>query len=280
VIDGRFALAFTTGLLAAVNPCGFAMLPAYLSFFLGKEAEEPDRSSVAPVGRALVVSTALTLGFLAVFVVLGAIIKAGGDTLYRWASYLTIGIGAGLAVLGVAMLFGYRPGFRPHLDRGGTNRSVGSIALFGVSYAITSLGCALPLFISNVLTSFTSRGVASGVVTFVMFSLGMGLLVTALTLTLALSQGGLLRGIRQLLPYVERISAVILVIAGVYFVYYGIYEVRGTTSGGGLALRLSDWQGRLATRINDVGPVTIGVVLGAVVVGAVLFVMRRRQSTP
>ena len=113
-----------------------------------------------------------------------------------------------------------------------------------------------------------------------MFSLGMGLLVTALTITLALSQGGLLRSIRQLLPYVERLSAAILVVAGVYFVYYGIYEVRGTTSGGGLAVRLSDWQGRLATRINDVGPVTIGIVLGAVVVGAVLFVMRRRNPTP
>jgi cytochrome c biogenesis protein CcdA len=279
MIDGRFALAFTTGLLAAVNPCGFAMLPAYLSFFLGTEAEERDRSSVATVGRALVVSTALTMGFLAVFVVLGAIIKAGGDALYRWASYLTIGIGTGLALLGVAMLFGYRPGFRPHLDRGGTSRSVKSIVLFGVSYAIASLGCALPLFISNVLTSFTAKGFASGAVTFVMFSLGMGLLVTALTITLALSQGGLLRSIRQLLPYVERISAAILLVAGLYFVYYGIDEVRGTTSGG-LALRVSDWQGRLATRINNVGPVTIGLILGAVVVGAVLFVMRRRQSTP
>jgi cytochrome c-type biogenesis protein len=280
VIDGRFALAFTTGLLAAVNPCGFAMLPAYLSFFLGKEAEEQDRSPVATVGRALIVSISLTVGFLAVFVVLGAIIKAGGDALYRWASYITVAIGAGLAGLGVAMLFGYRPGFRPHLDRGGTTRSVGSIVVFGVSYAIASLGCALPLFISNVLTSFTSRGVASGVVTFVMFSLGMGLLVMALTITLALSQGGLLRSLRQLLPYVERISAAILVAAGLYFVYYGIYEVRGTTTSGGLALRFSDWQGRLATRINDIGPVTIGVVLGAVVAGAVVFVVRRRQSTP
>jgi hypothetical protein len=112
-----------------------------------------------------------------------------------------------------------------------------------------------------------------------MFSLGMGLLVTALTITLALSQGGLLRSIRQLLPYVERISAAVLVVAGLYFVYYGIDEVRGTTSGG-LALRVSDWQGRLATRINNVGPVTIGLILGAVVVGAVLFVMRRRQSAP
>ena len=87
------------------------------------------------------------------------------------------------------------------------------------------------------------------------------------------------RSIRQLLPYVERISAAILVVAGLYFVYYGIDEVRGTTSGG-LALRLSDWQGRLATRINNVGPVTIGVILGAVVAASVVFVMRRRQSTP
>ena len=35
VIDGLFAYAFTTGMLATVNPCGFAMLPAYLSYFLG-----------------------------------------------------------------------------------------------------------------------------------------------------------------------------------------------------------------------------------------------------
>ena len=43
-LDARLATSFTAGLVAAVNPCGFAMLPAYLSFFLGQEAEERDRS--------------------------------------------------------------------------------------------------------------------------------------------------------------------------------------------------------------------------------------------
>jgi len=36
----NIALAFTTGMLATVNPCGFAMLPAYLSYFLGVESAD------------------------------------------------------------------------------------------------------------------------------------------------------------------------------------------------------------------------------------------------
>ncbi|MBA2575429.1 MAG: hypothetical protein H0V05_02115 [Euzebyaceae bacterium] len=41
-----FALAFTAGLVASVNPCGFAMLPAYLSFLIGSDDRDrgPPRS--------------------------------------------------------------------------------------------------------------------------------------------------------------------------------------------------------------------------------------------
>ena len=53
VIDGAFALAFTAGMLATVNPCGFAMLPAYLSYFLGIEshAGSTSRRRRASAGR-------------------------------------------------------------------------------------------------------------------------------------------------------------------------------------------------------------------------------------
>ena len=37
VIDAPLAIAFGAGMLATVNPCGFAMLPAYLGYFLGLE---------------------------------------------------------------------------------------------------------------------------------------------------------------------------------------------------------------------------------------------------
>jgi cytochrome c-type biogenesis protein len=34
-IEGNFAYSFVLGVLAAVNPCGFVLLPTYLIFFLG-----------------------------------------------------------------------------------------------------------------------------------------------------------------------------------------------------------------------------------------------------
>ncbi len=33
MLPTSFALALMTGMLAALSPCGFAMLPAYLSYF-------------------------------------------------------------------------------------------------------------------------------------------------------------------------------------------------------------------------------------------------------
>ena len=79
MIDGAFALAFLSGVVAAVNPCGFAMLPAYLSYFLGLENQAPaDEPARAGVARALVVSASVSAGFLAVFTVLGFVDSGAG----------------------------------------------------------------------------------------------------------------------------------------------------------------------------------------------------------
>ena len=64
VIDAPLALAFTAGMVATVNPCGFAMLPAYLSYFLGIEGTD-DGPAEAGVLRALVVGAVVSLGFVA-----------------------------------------------------------------------------------------------------------------------------------------------------------------------------------------------------------------------
>src|SRR6267378_4107631 len=119
MIEAPLALAFTTGMVATVNPCGFAMLPAYLSFFLGIEDER------ASISRAMVVSLTVTAGFAATFALVG------------------------LIVFGIALLAGFDVMVRlPRLERGGRNRDLGSMALFGVSYAVASIGCELPLFLA------------------------------------------------------------------------------------------------------------------------------------
>jgi cytochrome c biogenesis protein CcdA len=61
--DGLLAPAVGAGMLAAINPCGFALLPAYLALLVTHE----DRSHpAAAIGRALLLMTAMTAGFLAV----------------------------------------------------------------------------------------------------------------------------------------------------------------------------------------------------------------------
>ena len=57
-IEGYFAYSFMLGILAAVNPCGFVLLPAYLLYFLGIDSANP-AAQKAPIRRALLVSVAV-----------------------------------------------------------------------------------------------------------------------------------------------------------------------------------------------------------------------------
>jgi cytochrome c-type biogenesis protein len=286
VIDGLFAYAFTTGMLATVNPCGFAMLPAYLSYFLGVDGGSPwTVSPSARVVQAVAVSLAVSLGFLTVFTVIGAIVRGGGDVLIDWAKYVTIPIGLALAALGVAMLLGYHlPFTTPRLDKGGRDRTLPSMYVFGVSYAIASIGCTLPLFISATLTSFTSKGAVSGVLLVLAYGGGMALVLTALTVTLALARTGLLTVLRRMMAYIDRVAGVFLVLAGLYLVYYWIFNLRfdatGSTTGGGVANTVEGWSFDAQTWLQDRGGWVLGILLAvAVGVTGVVTVARRRSTT-
>jgi hypothetical protein len=106
MINGSFSYAFGLGMVAAVNPCGFAMLPAYLGYFLGLEGDDdPDRS----VLRALAVGLTVTAGFVAVFAVVGYVIENVSRQVLDALPYATVVIGLALAALAVAMLFGFQP---------------------------------------------------------------------------------------------------------------------------------------------------------------------------
>ena len=285
MIDGQFALAFTAGMVATVNPCGFAMLPAYLSYFLGIEASADDgRSSMARVNRALIVSLSVSFGFLLVFTVIGVIVRAGATSLVDYAKYLSIVIGLGFIVLGVSMLFGYRlPFTTPKLDKGGRERTVASMTLFGVSYAIASIGCTLPSFAAVVLGSFSRNSVAAGTIAVLLYGLGMALVLTALTVTLALARGGLLRVLRTAMTYVDRFAAVFLILAGSYLVYYWVYNLSTNSgvdsqTGGGLANRVEGWSQDMAQWIQDRGAWPMVLLLaGTIGITALIALVRRDQ---
>ena len=93
MIDAPLAFAFGTGMVATVNPCGFAMLPAYLSFFLGSEGGG-SRDVRATVQRSVGVGLSVSLGFLAVFGAVGLAIYHLSASVDRWTPWATLVIGA------------------------------------------------------------------------------------------------------------------------------------------------------------------------------------------
>jgi cytochrome c-type biogenesis protein len=234
VIDVDLALAFTTGMIATVNPCGFAMLPAYLSFFLGVEQ---DRASTS---RALVVGTAVTAGFVGTFAIAGLVVNRVSRSVYDVAPWFSLAIGAALIAVGLLMLRGFDPTVRlPRLDRGGKSGGVRSMTMFGISYAVVSIGCELPVFLVAMSGAF-GKNLVSGVVYFVFLGLGAAAVLVSLTITLSMARRSLVQLMRKVLPYVNRIAGGLLVLAGAYVAWYGWLEIR-KDSNDAVVTRVTDW---------------------------------------
>jgi len=265
-------LAFTTGIVVTVNPCGFAMLPAYLSFFVGPETDTPQPADDA-VRRAIIVAAAMTAGFVATFAVIGLSVNLLSDAAYTVAPWLSVVIGIALVVLGIALVIGFQPMVRlPHLERGGSATNVPSMMLFGVSYAVASCGCTLPLFVGTMSTLF-GRSLGEGAQYFLAYSLGFGLVSTAMTVALALGHRSIVRRLRQVLPFVHRVAGALLVLTGLYIAYYGYIEIRSGQGQGiprsSVVDRVSGWSSQASNWIVQQGGETVGAVLLLVVIGAI-----------
>lgn len=224
MLNGPFALALTAGMAATVNPCGFALLPAYLSAFVGLDAGTSRSTAFV---RALKVAAVLTAGFVAVFGVFGLVIAKVASELQRYLPWATVVIGIGLIGMGVYLLTGRQIVLNiPKLQKGGADGTLLSMFLFGVSYAVASLSCTIGPFLAVTSTTFRNENYLSGVAVFVLYGLGMGVVVSVLTMAVALAQDGLVGRFRSLLPKMNKIAGVLLVVAGFYVAYYGYYEVR------------------------------------------------------
>ena len=269
MIEAPLALAFGSGMVATVNPCGFALLPAYLSFFLGVEdAQMMDARASVP--RALAVGCTVTLGFVAVFGAVGALVSHASPAIEEWLPYVDMALGVGLVVLGVAMLKGFELTVSlPHLARGGGDRSLPSMFLFGISYALASLSCTLPVFLGPAVAgTFTSSNLASGLAVFGAYALGMGLVLVVLTIALALARQSLVSRMRSALPYVSRVSGGLLVLAGLYVTWYGWFALRVQDDPGTFAGPVdwvTGWSADITSWVQSTGPERVGLVLGVVV---------------
>ena len=276
-LEGNFAYSFLLGVLAAVNPCGFVLLPTYLLFFLGTR-EETELSASERVRRSLVVSAGVSVGFLGVFLVIGIISRLFTQWIELNAKYAALVIGIMLLFAGLRMIGGWMPRFAMPQIVGNQNKTFRAMALYGVAYAVASIGCTIGFLTTAVFGSIVLNGFVSGVVSILLYGLGMALLVTALTVSLAFAKTGLITIIRNRLHLIERLAAIFVTFTGVYLIWYW-YAAISERSTSGFVSRIGSWQTRVASLLQDQGTGRLAIVWTSLVGIGILFSRRNRTTT-
>ena len=226
---GLVGLAFAAGSVAALNPCGFAMLPAYL--LLVVRGQRPSEGSAAwtAAARAVAATAGMALGFLTVFGAFGVLTISAASAVQRYLPYATVIVGVVLVALGVVLLSGRTLSAltpRPLGQRWAPTVRLGSMYGYGISYAIASLSCTIGPFLAVTAAGLRGGSIVTGVAIYLAYSAGLTLVVGVLAVAAATASSAMVDRLRRIMPFVNRIGGAVLVLVGLYVAYYGSYEVR------------------------------------------------------
>jgi cytochrome c biogenesis protein CcdA len=217
------ALIFSAGVFATFNPCGFAMLPAYLTMLISSAPQEMSPIKIAL--RALQSAALMALGVISIFAIFGTLIFPISTSIQAYLPIITISIGAILIYLGIASLAGKAPVLRklwsPNVA---PSSNVKSLYLYGVTFALGSISCTIgPLLAAT--SSSLNLGFVKTLRAYLFYALGISATITVIALLALYSQAALLR-VKRSLRTIELVSSIFLTLVGIYLIIFGIYETQ------------------------------------------------------
>ncbi len=193
-------LAFLAGLVSFLSPCVLPIVPSYVAFVSGMTLDELADGSRRDARRAAALHAALFgLGFLLVFMTLGATATAMGRTLNRYLP-LVSQLGGGLVIIfglylaGVLRLPALSREFRIHLARKPAG-ALGSLVVgivFGLTLISISFRAMNPVVWSLMVTSLAAFPALLLILHAVDLRAGLCLLPTVYSIPFAFLSGALL----------------------------------------------------------------------------------------
>lgn len=280
MISSTVALAFTAGMVATFNPCGFSLLPAYLGGFVA--GDEIELSTERRLVRAAGVSGAVSLGFVVVFAVVGLIIERIANQTQQQLPWVTIVIGGSLIVFGVATTAGWRPELAipvPTLMAG--TGGLGVMVGYGITFAVASLSCTIGPFLAVTGAALNASPWEASLV-YVSYALGMGLIVLILSLSAVFARSSIATNLRRFSQIAPRVGGVLMMIAGSYAIWYGRWELAvydGQLGGDPVVERVETVRLTLVAWIQRLGAAPLILFAAALVIGAVAWSRERSTRT-
>ncbi len=268
-MNAPLALALAAGMVGAINPCGFSLLPAYIGFFVTGEA------AGAPLERRLLRATAsaamVTSGFVVVFVLLGVVLESVAEWIRPHLPWVTVAIGALIVLTGMAVAAGRRLPVPAPALRALAGRNPIAMFGYGIVYALASLSCTIGPFLAITAVAL-DRSFLGGVATYMAYAAGMGTVIFALAAAAALARPEPTRHLRRISRYAPRLGGLLMILSGGYAIWYGRWELtvyRGDLSDdlivdAGERFRLS-----LVQFIETIGAARVGLLVALAIASAV-----------
>lgn len=213
------SFSFAQGVLAFLAPCAVALLPGYIAAFISRNTEG-NPSLTKRLARGLKLAMLSIVGILIIYAIAGVLIIVAAQILKEYMKWITVGMGGVLTVLGLLMIAGKNVSFSVNV-RNPTDRSEAVEALvFGIAYAIGALGCLFPLFLVVATQAMAADTALEGASYIGAYFAGISSMMIGAILLSTFAKNLLMKYLRKILPYMERITGTLLILAGIYVIYY------------------------------------------------------------
>ncbi len=220
-ISISYPFAFLAGLVSFLSPCVLPLVPSYVTFVSGVTLEELTEDDTGRARKTAALHAALfALGFLLVFMTLGASATALGQSLNRVLPLVSRVGGVLIVVFGV-LLLGVLPlpaltrEFRLHLSRKPTGL-LGSV-LVGIVFGAGWTPCIGPILGSILLWASLESTAIEGTLMLATYGLGLAVpfFLAAAGMGWFLASVGAVR--RWIVP-LQRIAGILLIVVGLLLV--------------------------------------------------------------
>jgi cytochrome c biogenesis protein CcdA len=206
------------------------------------------------VWKSFLWGSAAAFGVLLFYMIIGLISAFVGEVVAEWVEYITPAIGGILIILGIIA-------FTPlQLNMGKAVNAISQIGsrrrkkkenaadteeseesltketrksefpqmfqlfIYGITYAIASLGCNLPILMGLVVGSIQAGAFGKAILIFLVYSVAMAILMIVITMLVGFSKDVLINKLRASTKFVKILSGVLLIFAGGFLIGWFLWN--------------------------------------------------------
>jgi cytochrome c-type biogenesis protein len=259
-----FLFAVGAGVMVFFSPCSFPMLPGYMSFYLANKKQRKGKFDETAARETLPDGLSAAAGLMSVLLLIGILLIPFAEVISQSGilGSLEVLIGLLLAGLGIVMVMEYdsekivRP-FRNLLSqigsstpmkaaKNGIEKGINTITgkefsfsdssdgtrvglfWYGVAYGSAAAGCVAPVVIGLLVTSI-GKGIITGLLVFLIFSITAGALMVAFTMMVAASESTIVDRMKASTRQIEMAGGVIMIVVGIYLMLYSTSHLNLTS---------------------------------------------------